>query len=357
MAGSFDSSFNTNSNAGNREQLLDLTTVLSPRQAPIYGLLPKSKATADLVEWTVDDLADPADNAVVEGTDLTFGTGGSDADAQKFSKLARLDNRLQHFRKTFMVTKKQEVLDSVTPVKLQQAEEKATSELLRDIEKAICSDQGAVAGTSSTAGKLRGLGRWISNAGGASGSAGGTGNDGATIVPADFRTPLASIHGASHNNTSNANVDGVTTGDLSENDFAKILASIFNETGEMQDLHLVADTALRNHIVDEFTRTNGSASQVRYNQDSGAVVEYNVEMFNGPFGVVKILTANPKCMPGTLNDRGYLIDPSLLGWAEALPTGSTMLEDQGGGPRGYIDAMGTLICRGPKGLGKIGEIA
>lgn len=354
MAGSFDSSFNTNSNAGNREQLLDLTTVLSPRQAPIYGLLPKSKATADLVEWTVDDLADPADNAVVEGTDLTFGTGGTDADAQKFSKLARLDNRLQHFRKTFMVTKKQEVLDSVTPVKLQQAEEKATSELLRDIEKAICSDQGAVAGTSSVAGKLRGLGRWISNSGGSSGSAGA---DGATQVPSDFRTPLASIHGASHNDNNDANVNGVTTGNLSEEDFSKILASIFNETGEMQDLHLVADTALRNHIVDEFTRTNGNASQVRYNQDSGAVVEYNVEMFNGPFGVVKILTANPKCMPGSLNDRGYLIDPSLLGWAEALPTGSTMLEDQGGGPRGYIDAMGTLICRGPKGLGKIGEIA
>lgn len=353
MAGTFDSSFNTNSNAGNREQLLDLTTVLSPRQAPIYGLLPKQKATADLVEWTVDDLADPADNAVIEGADLTFGTGNTDAEAQKFGDLARLDNRLQHFRKTFMVTKKQEVLDSVTPVKLQQAEEKATSELLRDIEKAICSDQGAVAGTGSTAGKLRGLGRWISNGGGSFGGSA----DGATQVPTAFRTPTDSIHGASHTDGDDNDVAGGSTGDLTEGEFADILASIFNETGEMQDLHLVADTALRNHIVDEFTRTNGSASQVRYNQDSGAVVEYNVEMFNGPFGVVKILTANPKCMPGSLNDRGYLIDPSLLGWAEALPTGSTMLEDQGGGPRGYIDSMGTLICRGPKGLGKITEIA
>ena len=354
MAGTFDSSFNTNSNAGNREQLLDLTTVLSPRQAPVYGLLPKQKATADLVEWTVDDLADPADNAVIEGNDLSFGTESGDTEARKFGALARLDNRLQHFRKSFMVTKKQEVLDSVTPVKLQQAEEKATSELLRDIEKAICSDQGAVAGTGSTAGKLRGLGRWISNSGGSSGSGGA---DGATQVPTAFRTPLGSIHGASHQNSSDVDVAGGSTGDLTEGEFADILASIFNETGEMQDLHLVADTALRNHIVDEFTRTNGSASQVRYNQDSGAVVEYNVEMFNGPFGVVKILTANPKCMPGSLNDRGYLIDPSLLGWAEALPTGSTMLEDQGGGPRGYIDSMGTLICRGPKGLGKITEIA
>lgn len=338
---SFDSSFNTNSNAGNREQLLDLTTVLSPRQAPVYGLLPKSKATADLVEWTVDDLATPADNAVIEGADLTYGL--NDEAAQKFGSLKRLDNRLQHFRKSFMVTKKQEVLDSVTPVKLQQAEEKATSELLRDIEKAICSDQGSVVGTGSVAGQLRGLGKWITN----NASIG----DASTEL-GDFKTPQASIHGLDYGTT-----DGGSTGDLTESEFANILASIFNETGEMQDLHLVADTALRNHIVDEFTRTNGTASQVRYNQDSGAVVEYNVEMFNGPFGVVKILTANPKCMPGSLNDRGYLLDPSLLGWAEALPTGSTMLEDQGGGPRGYVDAMGTLICKGPKGLGKITEIA
>ena len=60
----FDASFRstppTGSGVGNREQLLDLTTVLSPRQAPVYGLLPKQAATADLVEWTVDDLRDPA---------------------------------------------------------------------------------------------------------------------------------------------------------------------------------------------------------------------------------------------------------------------------------------------------------
>ena len=71
----FDASYNstppTGSGVGNREQLLDLTTVLAPRQAPVYGLLPKQAATADLVEWTVDNLRTPsADNAVVEGVDL-----------------------------------------------------------------------------------------------------------------------------------------------------------------------------------------------------------------------------------------------------------------------------------------------
>ncbi len=336
MALSFDKSYEKGGLNSNREELLDLTTVLSPRQAPIYGLLSKQKVSADKVEWTVDSLRDPADVAVIEGVDVDFSASGS-TDAEQFSDLARLDNRVEHFRDQFLVSKKQEVYDSVTPVKLQQAEEKAASQLLRDIEKSIASDQGAVAGTGSVAGKSRGLGEWIKN---------GEQSDDATTVPAAFRTPEASMH--------------TTNAALTESGFAGILGSIFNEVGEMQDLHLVADTALRNHIVDEFTRADSTGTSVRYNvEGSEAVVEYNVELFRGPFGIVKIITANPKCMPESAankHDRGYILDPSLLGWGEALSMGSTMLEDRGAGPRGYIDCMGTLICKGPNGLGKITDI-
>jgi len=339
MALSFDKSYENGGLNSNREELLDLTTVLSPRQAPVYGLLSKQKVSADRVEWTVDNLRDPADVAVIEGTDVDFTAGGS-TDAEQFDNLVRLDNRIEHFRDQFLVSKKQEVFDSVTPVKIQQAEEKATSQLLRDIEKSICGDQGGQAGNGTTAGKSRGLGAWTNPAGA------GDGANGITEIDANFRTKTESTH---------------TTGALTESGFAGILGSIFNEVGEMQDLHLVADTALRNHIVDEFTRADSTGTAVRYNvEGSEAVVEYNVELFRGPFGIVKIVTANPKCMPESsagAHDRGYIIDPNLLGWGEALSMGSTMLEDQGAGPRGYIDCMGTLICKGPNGLGKITAIA
>jgi hypothetical protein len=339
MALTFDNSYENGGLNSNREELLDLTTVLSPRQAPVYGLLSKQNVAADRVEWTVDNLRDPADQAVAEGVDVDFSAGGS-TDAAQFENLVRLDNRIEHFRDQFLVSKKQEVFDSVTPVKIQQAEEKATSQLLRDIEKSICGDQGGQAGSLSVAGKSRGLGAWTNPAG-----AGDSAN-GLTEIASSFRTKTASTH---------------TTGALTESGFAGILGSIFNEVGEMQDLHLVADTSLRNHIVDEFTRADSTGTAVRYNvEGSEAVVEYNVELFRGPFGIVKIVTANPKCMPESapgLHDRGYILDPNLLGWGEALSMGSTMLEDQGAGPRGYIDCMGTLICKGPNGLGKITAIA
>ena len=344
----FDASFNstppTGSGVGNREQLLDLTTVLSPRQAPVYGLLPKQAATADLVEWTVDNLRTPdASNAVVEGIDV--GTSGGDALKAQFGSLSRLNNRLQHFRDTFNVSKKQEIMDSVTPVRIQEAEEKAASQVLRDIEAAICSDNGAVTGAAGTAGKLRGLGVWTDPT--LESGAGSQADDDVTEVPDAFKTKAGARLGDS-------------SLELTEARFNGMLTSIFEETGEQQDMILVAGTSVRNSIIDGFTRVqtgtgNGGGNTTVFNQGDGNDVNYNVEIFQGPYGIVKIISANPKCLPD--QKRAYLLDPSLLGWSEAMSMGSTMLEDQGGGPRGYIDAMGTLCVKGPNGLGKITDFA
>ena len=331
---SYDNASNTGSGIGNREQLLDLTTVLAPRQAPIYGMLPKQSATADLVEWTVDNLKAPnKDNAIEEGKDV--GDGGGNLVAQ-FGSLTRLSNRLQHFRDTFNVSKKQEIFDSVTPVRIQEAEEKATSQLLRDIESAIASDNPAVTGGSGSAGKMRALGVWTDPT-----LEAGTSlqEDDVTEVPDDFKTQSGAV------------IDDSTV-ELTESSFNAMLTAIFEETGEQSDHVLVAGTTVRNKIIDGFTRVipTGEGKTV-FNQGDGSEVSYNVEIFQGPFGIVKIISANPKCLPD--QKRAYLLDPSLLGYAEGMSIGSTMLEDQGGGPRGYIDHMGTLICRGANGLGKI----
>ena len=348
----FDASFNstppTGSGVGNREQLLDLTTVLSPRQAPVYGLLPKQAATADLVEWTVDNLRTPdANNAVVEGIDVDAASGLGGTLKAQFGSLSRLNNRLQHFRDTFNVSKKQEIMDSVTPVRIQEAEEKAASQVLRDIEAAICSDNGAVVGAAGAAGKLRGLGVWTDPT--LESGAGSQADDAVTEVPDAFKTKAGARLG-----------DGSL--ELTESRFNGMLTSIFEETGEQQDMILVAGTSVRNSIIDGFTRVQNSTTAsyntgngTTFNQGDGTDVNYNVEIFQGPYGIVKIISANPKCMPD--QKRAYLLDPSLLGWSEAMSMGSTMLQDQGGGPRGYIDAMGTLCVKGPNGLGKITNFA
>ena len=193
-----------------------------------------------------------------------------------------------------------------------------------------------------TGGQFRGLGTWINNSPTA---------DDVAAVPAPFKTP-----------TGNVLDDG--TKELTESRFNSMLTSIFEETGEQGDHVLVAGTTARNEIIDGFTRVHHAATladgfntgnSTTFNQGDGTEVNYNVEIFQGPYGIVKIISANPKCLPD--QKRAYLLDPSLLGYAEAMSMGSTMLEDQGGGPRGYIDAMGTLLCKGPNGLGKITNFA
>ena len=61
---SYDNTPPTGSGIGNREQLLDLTTVLAPRQAPVYGLLSKQAATADLVAVSYTHLTLPTNREV-----------------------------------------------------------------------------------------------------------------------------------------------------------------------------------------------------------------------------------------------------------------------------------------------------
>lgn len=328
----FDASYDTGtqgSGVGNREQLLNLSTVLYPTIAPTKGVIPTTNEfKGELIEWTVDTMRDPQNVGVPEGEDVsTF--------KAKHRKLARLQNRTQHFRDSFKVSKKQQAYESVTPVKIAEAEEKTLKEVLLDVEKSINSNDGCVADDGSGTGTIqRGLGKWISDT---------AQSDGVNDVPTEYRTPTASIH---------------SSGSLTEEAFNGLLASRFNEVGETGSLKLIADTELRNHIIDEFTRTDGGSSQVRYPNGNGTDVTYNVEMFRSPFGIVDIITANPKCMPNSSTHKtGYILDTSLLQWNEVLPIGSTRLEDNGGGPRGYVDCMGCLINKGPKAHAKITDFS
>jgi hypothetical protein len=166
---------NTGSAVSNREQLLDVLTILAPEETPLLSLAKKSKATSTFVEWTVDGLASPSTTGVAEGADVS-------AFVDKFAARARLGNYVQKFRRPFMVSDLQQAVDSVGPAKVAQAESKALRELKRDIEATICSenDRNAEdgAGQSYT---TRGFGKWVDVS---------PGSD----VPSQYRTSADSIN-------------------------------------------------------------------------------------------------------------------------------------------------------------------
>jgi len=332
FSNTFDTT-NLGSAVSNREQLLDVLTILAPEETPVLSSAPKTKASATFTEWTVDSLDLPSSAGVAEGADVT-------SFSDKFAGRARLGNNVQKFRRDFMVSDLQNVVDSVGPAKIAQAEAKAVREIKRDIEFTLMSNNDrSVEDGQGTPYKLRGLGKWIE-------SAANTGGAGVvTDIPDTYRTPATSIYASSA---------------FDEKVFNDLITSIYRVTGSTNNLTLVADTALRRKISD-FARTSASADySVRaVNMESGsATIKLTVEMYQSDHGLVSVVNMNPDCAPDKTNkDSGFLVNPEYYGIAELIPLGSTRLPNLGGGERGYVDTTLTLLVKHPAAHGKITQIA
>jgi len=326
FSNTFDTT-NPGSGVSNREDLTDVLTILAPEETPILSSANKKGASATKVEWTVDSLSAPSTAGIREGLDVTTFT-------DQFAGRARLGNRIQKFRRDYMVSDLQEAVDSVGPAKIAQAEAKAIRELKRDIEASLASDNTQT--TEDGAGvvnRLGGLGDWIQNAA-------GSGN-----VPAAFQTPATSIA-------------DVTDGNFAESELNSLISSIFKVTGTSNNLMLVADTSLRQDISD-FARIGGvsgdSVRAVNYNGESGTI-KLSVDLYQSDHGIVSVVNANPDCMPvqaGTAGMAGYLVNPEYYGVHELIPMGSSRLPNLGGGDRGFVDCALTLGVYHPGAHGKI----
>jgi hypothetical protein len=325
FSNTFDTT-NTGSGVSNREDLTDVLTILAPEETPILSSANKERASATNVEWTVDSLSAPQTAGIAEGADVTAFT-------DQFAGRARLGNRVQKFRRDYMVSDLQEAVDSVGPAKIAQAEAKAIRELKRDVEATLAGTQDkAVEDGAGTANALRGLGDWIDSAG-------------PSDVPAAFRTPAASI------------VD-VTDDVFAESELNGLISSIFKVTGTSDNLMLVADTALRTDISD-FARIGGvsgdSVRNVNYDGNSGSI-KLSVDLYQSDHGIVSVVNANPDCMPtqaGQAGMAGYVVNPEYYGIHELIPMGSTRLPNLGGGERGFVDCALTLGVYHPGAHGKI----
>jgi len=328
FSNTFDTT-NPGSAVSNREDLTDVLTILAPEETPVLSSASKQKSSATFTEWTVDVLSAPSTAGVDEGADVSSFT-------DQFAGRARLGNYVQKFRRNFKVSDLQEAVDSVGPAKVAQAEAKAIRELKRDIEATLIGTQDrSVEDGAGTPYGLRGLGDWIDSAGPAD-------------VPANFRTPAASIYDIS------------TQGAFGEEALNDMISSIYRKTGSSNNLMLVADTGLRRTIAD-FARVSAGATEnirsVNYDGNK-AEIKLSVELYQSDHGIVSIVNMNPDTAPATIaggtdfND-GYLINPEYYGVHELIPMGSTRLPNEGGGERGFCDCTLTLGVYHPQAHGKI----
>ena len=155
---------------GQREDLSDVIYNISPTDTPFMSSVGKTKATAVYHEWQTDSLAAASlSNYAVEGATASDAT---------MSPTTRIGNRTQIAQKTVKISGTLQSVDKAGR-KSEKAYQlaKASSEIKRDMETSLLSNQVAANGDSSTARKLGGLQAWLATNGsfGTSGSAGASG--------------------------------------------------------------------------------------------------------------------------------------------------------------------------------------
>lgn len=146
-------SFQTYQAIGNREDLIDIITNISPTDTPVLSMTESVKASSVLHEWQTQALKTPTAVARIEG---------DDANIKTVTPTVRLTNSTQIIDNNFIVTETQQAVNPAGRASEDTYQtELAMKELANDIEYAYVVNSAAVTGASGTARQLKGLVGWV----------------------------------------------------------------------------------------------------------------------------------------------------------------------------------------------------
>jgi hypothetical protein len=318
---------------GLKQDLAEVISVIDAKNTPVTSRI---KSGSDLVNgnvfsWQADAYNDPSFDGVLTNADVTtFDDPAKNrallsGRAQKYRRSIKVDDFAQNVDVVAGVGKKKEMARGVS---------RSLVELKRDLESSFCSDAESQEQSGTAPYKTRGLGKWIAT------------SQTDLPVPSAFRTPSASI------NTT-------ATASLVESDVAAVLQSVYEQTGTIDTMDLVTGPNLKKRFA-EFTRySSGSNTALSTRQYTASLndrtVISTVDTYIGDFGTINLVPTlfNAKDAAAAVSSaRGYLLNMDMLEVRYGRRPRFQELEDQGGGPRGLVDAIAALVCWNPKGLGK-----
>lgn len=314
-------SFKTYDAIGNREDLTDIISNVSPTDTPFISRAGKSSASATYHEWQTDELAAPAANAHLES---------EEAEIQASTPTTRLGNYTQIFQKTCSVSETQQVVR-----KAGRASEmayqmlKRGKELNKDIELAMLSNQAATAGSATVARKLRGLPAWLT-------------------------TNVSTGNGASTGTASTAYVPG-TERALTEDLLVATIQEGY-ENGANFDTIMCAP-AVKVMISQTFGGTGERVTQ--YRQQASKTAGTVVTVYQSDFGNFDLIPNRVmKNAESTLDLQKFLflLDFSLVSVATLRPIKSVELAKTGDNQKRMLVTEKTLVVKNEKGLGMIADI-
>ena len=163
---------------GIREQLADIIYNIAPTQTPFLSMCKKGKASNILFEWQKDSLDAAANNAQLEGDDVTSFSA--------VTPTVRVNNRTQISRKTIILSATEQAV-----TKAGRKDEIAYQIMLkgkalkRDMETALTQNTTAVTGSTTVARQTRGLEGWVGGTNSSLGTSGVAAAPSTNTAPTD----------------------------------------------------------------------------------------------------------------------------------------------------------------------------
>jgi hypothetical protein len=305
---------------GQREDLSDIIYNISPTDTPFMSSIGKTKATAVYHEWQVDSLAAASlSNAAVEGADASSATMGV---------TTRAGNRTQIFQKTVQIAGTLEAVDKAGR-KSEKAYQlaKASSEVKRDMELTLLSNQVAAAGNSSTARTMGGLQAWLATNG-------------------DFGT--SGVAGASG---TTARVDG-TDRTFTEAILKTVVKEVYTAGGNPKVLMV---NPAHKQVVSAFA---GIAAQ-RYMAPSNEATTIigAADVYLSDFGTMSVVPNRFMNAANACDETAFVIDPDMLAIAYLRPFSTNELAKTGDSEKTQLICEATLEVKNEGAHGIIADLS
>lgn len=326
-------------NAGKREDLANLIALVDAKDTPFTSMAKKGAEPGNtLFRWQADRLpATSAPTPVVDGTDVSSYDNYTNDGGTQYR--VELSNRPQIFRRAVRVSKL--TTSSVTNIagvrdELSNQVSKAITLIKRDMEVAMCANQGAQVDNGTVGYRTRGLDKWIVTA--------------ANIDTVDLPAAASAFCPAA------AQISTVGTASLTETVVQDILTGIYNQTGQYRDYDALVGPTLKRAFTNLVFTTPSSGStdtQVAVrtlNRDSSESAYISaVDVFQGDFGQIRL---HPSLFLKN-NFSGYIVPFDMV---EVRYAGNiaevTELPNAGGGEARLVEAVAGLCVYNPLAFGK-----
>lgn len=316
--------FFTTAAKGNREQLSDVVSRITPEDTPLLTEMGTEATKGVHPEWETIDLAAPAANVQTEGDEYTFSAS---------TPAVRMGNYTQILRKTGIVSGTQDSVENAgraEQVKYQKL--MRGREIKKDVEFSLVSNVASVGGATRVSG---GLPSWITSnvSRGATGANGGYSTGTGLTVAATDGTQRAFTQ---------ALLDGV-------------MQLGFNNGANFS---LVSVSPYVKSVFVTFM-SNSNVATFRYNVDNGKnnTVVSNADYYEGPYGRVRVVPNRVQATSAGVARNAFLMDREMASWLwlRNIQTDPKVAKT-GDAEKFVLLGEGCLKVKNEKGLGIVADL-